>query len=131
VELAKALRGEHHAVASWGDAALWMVKQDLPVGILEVKEGPLTAVRSLAAAGKLADLKGICFTGLRDCREFTLALGLAALGLKVAVAEPLPLWGSEKVRILLRKNLAAAGGILAHFDHPVQADEILDWFLRS
>jgi hypothetical protein len=131
VELAKALRGEHHAVASWGDAALWMVKQDLPVGILEVKEGPLTAVRSLAAAGKLADLKGIFFTGLRDCREFTLALGLAALGLKVAVAEPLPLWGSEKVRILLRKNLAAAGGILAHFDHPVQADEILDWFLRS
>ena len=66
VELAKALRGENHAVASWGDAALWMVKQDLPVGILEANEGPLTAVRVLAAKGKLSALKGICFTGLKE-----------------------------------------------------------------
>lgn len=131
VELAKALRGEDHAVASWGDAALWMMKQDLPVSILDAQEGPLTAVRALAEAGKLPALKGICFTGLRNGREFTLALGLAALGLKVLIATPLPLWGSEKVRALLCENLAAAGGILAHFDHPVRADEILNWFLRS
>jgi hypothetical protein len=131
VELAKALRGENHAVASWGDAALWTVKADLPVGILDADEGPLSAVRVLAAKGKLTALKGICFTGLKDCREFAFALGLAALGLKVSLAVPLPLWGSENVRTALRENLAAAGGLLTHFDHPAKADEILDWFLRS
>jgi hypothetical protein len=131
VELAKALRGENHAVASWGDAALWMVKADLPVGILDADEGPLSAVRVLAAKGKLTALKGICFTGLKDCREFAFALGLAALGLKVSLAVPLPLWGSEKVRTTLRENLAAAGGLLTHLDHPAKADELLDWFLRS
>ena len=131
VELAKALRGEGHAVASWGDAAIWMVKQDMPVGLLDAEEGPLTAVRAMAAAGRLSDIKGICFTGLRNCREFALALGLAALGLKVSVATPLPLWGSEKVRGLLRETLAAAGGGLSHFDHPARAEEILDWFVES
>ncbi len=131
VELAKALRGENHTVASWGDAAIWMVKQDLPVGILEEQEGPLTAVRAMAAACKSSDIKGICFTGLRNCRELALALGLAALGLKVSVAAPLPLWGSENVRGLLRDDLAAAGGSLTHFDHPARAEEILDWFLQS
>jgi hypothetical protein len=131
VELAKALRGEDFAVSSWGDAALWMVKQDLPVGILDANEGPLTAVRALEAGGKLSSLKGICFTGLKACREFTFALGLAALGLKVLVAVPLPLWGSKKVRMTLMENLAAVGGILTHFDHPAKADEILEWFLRS
>ena len=130
-ELAKALRVEDHAVASWGDAALWMMKQELPVGVLDAQEGPLTAVRALTEAGRLPSLRGICFTGLRNGREFTLALGLAALGLKVLIATPLPLWGSEKVRVLLRENLVVAGGILAHFDHPVRPDEILDWFLRS
>ncbi|MEK7244123.1 MAG: hypothetical protein AAB112_08185, partial [Thermodesulfobacteriota bacterium] len=130
-ELAKALRAEDHAVASWGDAALWMTKQELPVGILDAQEGPLNAVHALTEAGKLPSLNGICFTGLRNSREFTLALGLAALGLKVLIATPLPLWGSEKVRALLRENLAVAGGILAHFDHPARPDEILDWFLRS
>jgi hypothetical protein len=131
VELAKALRGEDHAVASWGDAALWIIKQDLPVGVLDPIEGPLTAVRTLAEESKLPALKGICFTGLRYAREFTLALGLAALGLKVLIATPLPLWGSEKVRDLLRENLATTGGLLTHFDHPARADEILEWFLRS
>ena len=130
-ELAKALRAEDHAVSSWGDAALWMMKQELPVGVLDAQAGPLTAVRTLAEAGRLPSLKGICFAGLRNSGEFTLALGLAALGLKVLIATPLPLWGSEKVRALLRENLAVAGGILAHFDHPVRPDEILDWFLRS
>ncbi len=55
-----------------------------PPRVLDAQDGPLAAVKALAAAGKLADLKGICFTGLKACREFTLALGLAALGLKVA-----------------------------------------------
>jgi hypothetical protein len=131
VELTRALIGQDYAVASWGDAALWMLKQELPAGTLESQEGPLSAVRALAAIGKLSDLKGICFTGLKNCREFTLALGLAALGLKVSVAVPLPIWGSEKVRMALKDNLAVMDGSLAHYDHPAQADEILDWFLQS
>jgi hypothetical protein len=130
VELAKALRGENHDIASWGDAALWMMKQDLSAAVFDAEEGPLSAVRSLALTGRLSALKGICFTGLRSSREFTFALGLAALGLKVLIATPLPLWGSEKVRAALRENLAAVGGTLAHFDHSAKADEVLDWFVR-
>lgn len=131
VEMAKALCGDDFAVASWGDAAVWMIKQDLPVVVLDAETGPLTAVSSLAAAGNLSLLKGICFSGLRDCRELTLALGLAALGLKVSLATPIPLWGSEPIRTLLREELAALGGALTHFDHPVRAEELLDWFLRA
>ncbi|MFH1575163.1 MAG: hypothetical protein ABIG68_14370 [Acidobacteriota bacterium] len=129
-ELAKALLGEGYKVASWGDAALWITRQNLPTGILEAREGLLAAVRVLAGAEKLSDLRGICFTGLRNCSEFTLALGLAVLGLKVSVAVPLPIWGSAQIRAMLRENLTAVGGDLAHFDHPAQADEILDRFLR-
>jgi hypothetical protein len=131
VELAKTLIGEGHAVVSWGDAALWMVKQDLPVTVLDAQDGPLAAVTALAAAGKLTDLKGICFTGLKGCRDFTLMLGLAALGLKVTVSVPLPLWGSDTVRTTLRESLAAAAGILTHYDHPVQGEEVLEWFSRA
>lgn len=131
LELAKALIGEGHAVASWGDAALWMAKQEIPATCLGAQDGPVSAVGALAAAGRLADLKGICFTGLKSCRELTLSLGLASLGLKVAVAVPLPLWGSATVRTALRENLAAAGGILNHTDHPAQGEELLSWFLRA
>lgn len=131
VEMAKTLRAEDYAVASWGDAAAWMVKQDLPVALLDAEEGPLAAVGALASVGKLSLLKGVCFSGLRNCRELTLALGLAVLGMKVSLATPIPLWGSEKVRTILREELAELGGLLTHFDHPAKADEILDWFLRS
>ncbi|MCE5263075.1 MAG: hypothetical protein LLG97_06030 [Deltaproteobacteria bacterium] len=131
VELAKGLRGAEHDVISWGDAALWMMKQDLEVGILDSQNGPMTAVQALAATGRLPALKGVCFTGLRNVRAFSLALGMAALGLKVMIATPLPLWGSEKVRAVLRENLAAVGGVLTHLDHPAKADEILDWFVRA
>ena len=131
VELARALIGEKHTVASWGDAALWLAKQEIPATSLGAQDGPVTAVSALAAAGKLTDLQGICFTGLKSCRELTLSLGLASLGLKVAVAVPLPLWGSATVRTALRENLAATGGILNHYDHPAQGDELLSWFLRA
>lgn len=131
VEMAKALLAEEYAVASWGDAAAWMVKQDLPVTLLDAGAGPLAALGALAAAGKLPLLKGVCFCGLRNCSDLPLALGLAALGVKVSLATPIPLWGSKKVRGLLQEQLAELGGILTHFDHPVRADELLDWFLRS
>ncbi len=131
VELAKALIGQDHAVASWGDAAVWMLKQNLPVGILGAGEGPLAAVKALASSGKLGNLKGILFTGFKHCSEFAQALGLAALGMKVSVAVPLPLWGSEKVKGLVQDHLASTGGLLAHLDHPAKAEEILEWFLAD
>jgi hypothetical protein len=55
---------------------------------------------------------------------------LAGLGLRVCVATPLPLWGSEKVRNLVAEKLAILGGGLTHFDHPAQAQEIVDWFAK-
>ncbi len=131
VELAKALIGEGHAIASWGDAALWMAKQEIPATTLAPQDGPLAAVASLAATGSLTSLTGICFTGLNACRDLTLALGLAALGLKVAVAVPLPLWGSAAVRTALGTILAATGGSLTHYDHPAQGEELLAWFVRA
>ncbi|MEW6333216.1 MAG: hypothetical protein AB1558_03025, partial [Thermodesulfobacteriota bacterium] len=131
VEMAKALHAQDHSVASWGDAAAWMVKQDLPVTVLDARQGPLAALAALAAADQIPLLGGICFCGLRSCSEWTVALGLSALGMKVSLATPIPLWGSEKVRGLLREQLAGLGGVLAHYDHPVRADELLDWFLRS
>jgi hypothetical protein len=131
VEMAKTLLAEDYAVASWGDAAAWMVKQDLPVALLDAEEGPLAGVSALASVGKLSLLKGVCFFGLGNCRELTLALGLAVLGMKVSLATPVPLWGSEKVRTILREELAELDGHLTHFDHPAKADEILNWFLRS
>lgn len=130
-ELAKALRGADYSVASWGDAAIWMLKQDLPVAVLDDQNGPLAAILALNEANSINSLAGICFTGLRSCRDFSFALGLAALGLKVAVATPLPLGGSDEVRGLLKDLLAEEGGSLTYFDHPAPAEEILDWFLQS
>lgn len=137
-EVAFSLRGKKYGVASWGDAALWMMKRGLasskqtsPVRILDEGEGPLLAVKALAGSGRLKELRGVCFTGLKSCRDLGVALGLAALGIRVCVAVPLPLWGSEGVRKLLEEKLAAQGGSLTHFDHPAHAQEIVDWFLKN
>ncbi len=137
-EVAFSLRGKKYGVAGWGDAALWMMKRGLaspkqtsPVRILDDGEGPLVAVKALARSGRLKDLKGICFTGLKSCRDLGVALGLASLGIRVCVAVPLPLWGSEGVRKLLEEKVAAQGGSFTHFDHPAHAQEILDWFLKN
>ncbi|HSR12203.1 MAG TPA: hypothetical protein VLS90_12235 [Thermodesulfobacteriota bacterium] len=129
-EVGFALRGKKIGVAAWGDAALWMVKRGLardndPVRVLDAGQGPMLAAKALAGSGKTADL-GICFAGLETCKDFSLALGLAALGLKVMVANPLPLWGSENVRNILGGRIGA-GGTFTHFDHPAQPQEILEW----
>jgi hypothetical protein len=136
-EVTPALQGKGFAVSSWGDGALWMVKKGLaspklksPVQILGGEQGPILALKALAASGRLKDVKGVCFTGMKSCQDLGIALGLAGMGLKVSVAVPLPLWGSEKVRNLLQEKLAALGGSLTHYDHPAQAEEILDWFLK-
>jgi hypothetical protein len=101
-----------------------------PGEILDPHQGPLLALKAMAALGRPDDLQGICFTGLKACRDLSLALGLASLGIKVSVAVPLPLWGSERVRSFLADTVAATGGSLTHFDHPAHAEEILDWFTK-
>jgi hypothetical protein len=136
-EVTPALLGKGFAVTGWGDCGIWMVKKGLasaknkrPVQILDGRQGPVLALKALAASGRLKDVKGIFYAGVRSCQDLAAALGLAVLGLRVGMAVPLPLWGSEKVRNLLREKLAAAGGGLTHFDHPAQAEEILDWFIK-
>jgi len=137
-EVAPALQGKGFVVSGWGDAALWMIKKGLatpkkksPVQILDGQQGPVLAVIALGASKRLKDVKGVCYTGMKSCQDLAAALGLASLGLRVSVAIPLPLWGSEKVRNLLQEKLGALGGSLSHFDHPAQAEEILDWFLEK
>jgi hypothetical protein len=137
VEVARALCEKGYTVATWGDAALWMIKSGLatqqassPIQILDPRQGPLLGVKALAGADKLQDLRGICVTGLKECRELTNALGLATLGLNVCVAAPLPLWGSSHVRALLTEKVGAGNGSLTHFDHPPRDHEILEWFVK-
>jgi len=137
MEVTPALQGKGFSVAGWGDAALWMIKKGLaspksktPVKILDGRQGPILALKALAGSGRLKDLTRICFTGMKCCQDLAVALGLAALGLRVSVAIPLPLWGSERIRHLLQEKLAALSGSLTHFDHPADAQEILDWFIK-
>jgi hypothetical protein len=129
VELARSLIGRDFTVAAWGDAAVWTIKQGLAVTLLGAGRGPLAAVESMVSSGTLSKLSGIFFTGLKGCGELTRALGLAALGMRVSIGVPLPLWGSEKVCRLLDETLAASGGLLTHLDHPARVEETLEWFL--
>lgn len=133
-EVTPAFSGEGMRVASWGDAALWMVKRGLaheeneqPVFILNPLRGPLEALRAVEASGNFDHLKGICYTGLNRCQDLAAALGLASLGTRVCLGSPLPLWGSKKVRDYLDAFFADRGGDLTHFDHPADATEILQW----
>jgi hypothetical protein len=135
LELTLALRGRGFSVGGWGDAALWMTRsglasaaQENPVGVLDNDRGPLSVCAALAVAGKLDNLQGICITGVQSCADLAFALGLSALGLRVCVATPLPVWGSDRVRCLLVEMLAGQGGELAHFDHPAQVAELVQWF---
>jgi len=134
VELTKALLAEDYLVAGWGDSALWMVKNglalqpDSAIALLDQNQNPWLAVEALATARRIKDLQGICLTGPKACQDLSSALGLASLGIKVCVATPLPLWGSEKVRSLLEERMAAVGGELTHFDRPATPQEILEWF---
>jgi len=120
-EVAPALAAKGLSVAAWGDGALWLVKGGREAGIVS---GPLAAIE----AGLAGSVKGICFTALKDCRDAACALGLAALGLRVCVATPLPVWGSKAVMGELDEALAKAGGSLAHFTQPPGANEVLEWF---
>ena len=135
VELASSLSEQGLQVASWGDAALWMTKDNqtnqnkegVPL-ILEPGQGPLLTVKALAVAEQLDRLQGICFTGLKSCKDFTLALGLAYLGERVCVATPVPLHGSQDVCRVLAEMVEHNHGQFTHFDHSPQPQEILEWF---
>jgi hypothetical protein len=134
-EVAPALGGAGFRVASWGDAALWMVKRGLardenehPVRLLSPLRGPLEALKAIAASDAFDCLKGVCYTGLNSCRDLTVALGLAMLGTRVCLGTPLPLWGSKMVRDGLAALFDGCGGEFTHFDHPADASEILQWF---
>ena len=136
VELATLLMGEGFKVAGWGDAALWMVKNGLAAdrrnpAVAVLDDDPWLALESLAAAGAMKGLRGICFTGLKTCRDLCVALGLASLGVRVCVSSPLPFWGSETVRKVLTKKVEGVGGAFAHYDHPPEPQEILEWFKKK
>jgi len=123
------------SVATWGDAALWIAKRhfaggsaDVKASVLDDVRGPLDALEAAANAGGLKRLRGIAFTALAGARDFAIALGAAALGARVCVAQSLPLWGSEVTRQALAEAVGKCGGAFAHFDHPASADEIRAWF---
>ena len=121
-------------IAGWGDTALWMAKQTQAEApgqqplTLENGQGPLLAVKGLAAAGKLDALRGICFTGIKDVKDFSMALGLAYLGCRVSMATPIPVQGSKNVVHSLARMIGDHGGELLHFDHPAEAESLTDWF---
>jgi len=46
----------------------------------------------------------------------------------VILADPIPMWGSSRVRSRLADLLATNGGRLTGFDHPVEVQELLEWF---
>ena len=134
-EVAPALAGEGLQVAGWGDAAVWMAKRGMtasddndPVRVLDPLRGPVDALQAVAASGAFDRLQGICYCGLNNCRDLATALGLAMLGTRVCVGTPLPLWGSQPVRDGLAALVESGGGEFTHFDHPADADEILQWF---
>lgn len=134
-ELPPALAAADCSVATWGDAALWMAKRGFAGGdagvkaaVLDGARGPLDALDAAASAGGLKRLRGIGFTGLGGARDLATALGAAALGARVCVAQPLPLWGSEGTRQALADAVGSCGGEFAHFDHPASADEVRAWF---
>jgi hypothetical protein len=134
-EVAPALGAEGLQVAGWGDAALWMVKRGMargdnedPVWVLNPLRGPFEALKAIAASDAFDRLRGVCYCGLSSCRDLTVALGLAMLGARVCIGTPLPLWGSQPVRDVLAVLIEGSGGEFTHFDHPADADEILQWF---
>jgi len=134
-ELPPALAAAGCKVATWGDAALWMAKRGFVGGnagvqarVLDGARAALDALEAAAAAGGLARLRGLGFVGLGGTRDLATALGAAALGARVCVAVPLPLWGSQGARNALDAAIASCGGAFAHFDHPASADDVRAWF---
>ena len=136
-DLVTALAGTNMKIAGWGDTALWMARRaqadasvEQPL-ILEKTQGPLLAIKALAAEGRLECLKGICFAGMRDVLDLNLALGLACLGFRVSIATPIPVHGSKAVSQTLSQMIKDNGGELLHFDHPAGAGNLVDWFTAS
>jgi len=135
--LANGLSGKSVQLGGWGDAALWILKNNPQsedggtlFHTLDNRQGPLLVVKGLAGDGRLDRLQGICFAGLKSCQELTAALGLAYLGCRVSSATPIPVRGSSKVTNELSDMLQKNGGELFHFDHPPQPEELSDWLMN-
>lgn len=130
-EVAPTLAGDGACIAAWGDAATWLIKagQGAEGGVGVRALCPQGGARTVLDSG--ARIAGVCFVGLKACRDLAVALGLAARGVRVCVATPIPVWGSAAVREILAAEIKAQGGELAHFDHPATADEVLKWFTAS
>ncbi len=136
-ELAARLSERGIKIAAWGDTALWLAKRTPAEApgqhplTLENGQGPLLAVKGLAAAGRRDALAGICFTGMRDVQDFGMALGLAYLGCRVSMATPIPVHGSTLVAQTLFRMIEENGGELLHLDHPAEAASLADWFTAA
>lgn len=122
-EVAPGLVSDGLTVAGWGDAAAWMVKAGHGTPVLDPRTGLLGALKAASP-----DSLKVCFVTLGGVRDVALALGLAACGVAVCSAVPLPIWGSKSVMTELDGQLGALGGSLKHFDKPATADEVLAWF---
>jgi hypothetical protein len=129
-ELSAALNNDGMILGGWGDACWWIMnhEQDPSFVAFDPLTGPLLAVLDLAEAGGFDRLDGICYTGLKRCREFATALGLAFLGCRVSIAVPIPILGSREVCRSLSEKLRVSGGELVHFDHPAETEELTAWF---
>jgi len=57
-------------------------------------------------------------------------MGLAGLGLKVALAFPCPS-GEQNRPYVAQDEPGRRGGTLTHYDHPAQGEELLSWFVRA
>jgi len=136
-EVAPNLTDGKARVFLWGDAGLWMVKKGmlnpqkkLPFHLLDKQSTILAALSVLAEGKKIHNIGGIFFISFKNSFDLTFSLGLAALGLKVGVAIPLPIWGSELVRSFIQKRIGELGGSFTHYDHFAQPEEIIDWFKK-
>lgn len=128
-EVAPALAGDGLRLAGWGDAAAWMVKSGVgtPPIVLDPRSAQLAALKAAGPKG----LKGVCFVSLGAVRDVALAVGLAACGVRVCAATPIPVWGSKPVMEELERQFAELGGALKHFDKPASADQVLAWFREA
>ena len=70
-------------------------------------------------------------SGIKDVKDFSMALGLAYLGCRVSMATPIPVQGSKNVMHSLARMIGDHGGELLHFDHPAEAESLTDWFTAN
>ena len=129
-ELYESLSGNGMMVCGWGDAAWWLTTSNPDSKNSAITTGPLVALQAIAECGDLNRLAGVCFTGLGSCLELAVTLGLAALGCRVFVATPIPIFGSNKVCEFLESKFQALGGDLYQVDPMPEVQDLVDWITK-